>query len=391
MSHRRVRLVEVADFNPPTPRGLLSSEQEVAIVPMAAVSELGLMRVQEYQVGSRVKPGLSYFADGDVLIAKITPCYENNKVTVAQIDRAHGFGSTEFHVLRPREARADARYLCHFIRQDAVREAGQRRMTGSAGQRRVPRAFLEQLEIPLPPLEEQRRIAAILDQADALRCKRREAITQIEGLTQVVFRDMFGEWGRLDQNPSLVEIGPHLDFLTSGSRGWANQYSDSGSLFLRVQNVKRDRLDLSDIAFVNAPATAEARRTKVEPGDVLLSITADLGRTAVVPETIGHAFINQHLAILRTRAFQPRYLSAAFASPSGQRMVKGRDRGGVKSGLNFDDIKSFAVPDAPKERQFKFATIAREIDGQVSAEAAHLVKLDDMFFALQQRTFAGKS
>ena len=113
--------------------------------------------------------------------------------------------------------------------------------------------------------------------------------------------------------------GEILDLPDRRSRGWAAHYSDCGALFLRIQNVRHDELLLADIAYVDAPDTAEAKRTRVEPGDVLLSITADLGRTAVVPDGIGTAYINQHLSILRTKALVPRFLSAYFASPAGQR------------------------------------------------------------------------
>ncbi len=130
-------------------------------------------------------------------------------------------------------------------------------------------------------------------------------------------------------------LGELLSFLTSGSRGWAEHYRASGDLFLRIQNVGRNRMMLDDVAFVAAPDTAEARRTLVQSGDVLLSITADLGRTGVVPDGIGRAFINQHLPILRVQNIHPPFLSAYLASPEGQKQVMGRNKHAVKARLNF--------------------------------------------------------
>jgi type I restriction enzyme S subunit len=103
------------------------------------------------------------------------------------------------------------------------------------------------LTIPLPPLDEQRRIAAILDQADDLRCKRREALNKAVSLASVLFLEMFGDWSRPGFNGRLIQLGEKLDFMTSGSRGWAEYYRDNGSLFLRIQNVKHDELDLSGV------------------------------------------------------------------------------------------------------------------------------------------------
>lgn len=150
----------------------------------------------------------------------------------------------------------------------------------------------------------------------------------------------------------IVELGSHLQFLTSGSRGWARYYREDGSLFLRVQNVGKNELRLTERVYVAAPASAEARRSRVRPGDILLSITADLGRTAVVPEGLGTAYINQHLALLRLDgAFDPRYLSAFLSSPQGYRQFQRLDKLGVKSSLNLEDVRSLRAPLPPLPEQ----------------------------------------
>jgi type I restriction enzyme S subunit len=184
-------------------------------------------------------------------------------------------------------------------------------------------------------------------------------------------------------------LGELLEFMTSGSRGWAEYYSDAGDLFLRIQNVRSDQLLLDDIAYVKAPDTAEAKRTRVQAGDVLLSITADLGRTAVVPDGLGPAYINQHLSILRTKALVPRFLSAYFASPAGERQVFGRNRQAVKAGLNFDDIRSFVIPIPPIERQREFARRVAAVEKLKTVQRASLAELDALFASLQHRAFSG--
>lgn len=140
---------------------------------------------------------------------------------------------------------------------------------------------------------------------------------------------------------------------------------------------------LDDVAYVAPPATQEANRTLVEPGDVLLSITADLGRTAVVPHGIGKAFINQHLAILRVRNIDPQFLSAFIASPEGQKQVMGRNRQAVKAGLNFDDIRSFQIPLPPLAEQKRIARILDAADALRAKRRESLAQLD----SLLQSTF----
>jgi type I restriction enzyme, S subunit len=245
-------------------------------------------------------------------------------------------------------------------------------------------------KIPLPPISEQQRIAAILDAADALRTKRRAALAKLNSLAQSIFIEMFGDPIANPKGYRVVRLGDVIDFLTSGSRGWAKYYSDTGSLFLRIQNVRTDQLDLSDVAYVQPPNTAEALRTKVQTGDVLLSITADLGRTAVVPSGLGGAFINQHLSILRTQYFEPRFLSAALASPAGQRMVQSRNREGVKAGLNFDDIRSFELPDVSRAEQKLFTKRVSQVDFLKGCLTVGLDRMQALFASLQERAFQGE-
>jgi type I restriction enzyme, S subunit len=387
---KRLALDQVASLNPRLPISLLGDDQ-VSFVPMSAVSaDTSDVTEKETRSYEEVSKGYTPFVSGDVLVAKITPCFENGKIALTRLQQKAGFGSTEFHVIRALPDELDPRYLVHFMRQPWIRFAGERRMTGSGGQRRVPENFLAKLEIPLPPLAEQRRIAEVLDRAEALRAKRRAALAELDALTQSLFLDLFGDPSTILERWPTRELGELLDFLTSGSRGWAEYYAESGDLFLRIQNVRRDELVLEDVAYVNAPDTAEAKRTRVQPGDVLLSITADLGRTAAVPEGIGTAFINQHLSILRTKALVPRFLSAYFVSPVGARQVSGRNKHAVKAGLNFDDIRSFLIPVPPLTLQQEFARRVAAVEKLKQAQRTSLAELDALFASLQHRAFRGE-
>ena len=254
----------------------------------------------------------------------------------------------------------------------------------------ITQAKLAKLQIPLPPLAEQKRIAAILDAADGLRAKRRESLAQLDTLLQSTFLDMFGDPVTNPKGWKIISVGDEIEFLTSGSRGWAQYYADSGAIFIRIQNLKNGRLDLSDIAYVDPPESAEARRTKVVPGDVLLSITADLGRTAVVPEGIGTAHINQHLAILRFKDLNPVFVSYQLASNGGQSQFARLNREGVKAGLNFNDVKSVQLTKPPLDLQHRFATIVESIEQQKARLRSHLAELDTLFASLQQRAFNGE-
>lgn len=145
------RLREICEINP---RDRLSpdldDETPVTFVPMQAVSENGMIKAPEVRPLKAVKKGYTRFKDGDVLFAKITPCMENGKTAIARgLCNGLGFGSTEFHILRPRE-RVIADWVHLFIRQQSFRDEAKASMRGGVGQQRVPEDFLSEHEIPIP-------------------------------------------------------------------------------------------------------------------------------------------------------------------------------------------------------------------------------------------------
>ncbi|MCK6421284.1 MAG: restriction endonuclease subunit S [Aquabacterium sp.] len=158
-------LQHVAEIGPKFNAGDLPGQEPVHFVPMAAVAEnFGGVDVSRLRPLSEVRKGYTFFAEGDVLFAKITPCMENGKgALVPHLERSHAFGSTEFHVLRPSEAVA-GEWLAHFLSQPSFRKTARHNMTGTAGQLRVPTKWLQTVRMPAPPRAEQTRIVAKLEE-----------------------------------------------------------------------------------------------------------------------------------------------------------------------------------------------------------------------------------
>ncbi len=249
---------------------------------------------------------------------------------------------------------------------------------------------LKKSEIELPKPDEQKRIAAILDKADRLRRQRRFAQTLSNSFLQSVFIKMFSDIFENEKDFEIGELGKKLSFMTSGSRGWAEYYTDKGDLFLRIQNVNKGELLLNDIAFVQAPDTAEARRTKVKEGDVLLTITAALGRSAVIPKNLPTAYINQHIALLRVKDINPTFVSHFITSQSGQSQIKMLDKEGVKSGLNFDDIKGIKILLPSPSLQEKFAEIVQKFERVRRQQREATRQAEHLFQTLLHRAFRGE-
>ena len=135
----------------------------VSFVPMAQLSELGKLEPGETRPICEVQKAYTYFENGDVIVAKITPCMENGKAAfVENLPHKIGFGSTEFHVLRPSKS-VLGKYLFYMVWNPFFRYEAEGSMTGSAGQKRVPTKFFERFQIPVPSLDEQRRIVETLD------------------------------------------------------------------------------------------------------------------------------------------------------------------------------------------------------------------------------------
>jgi type I restriction enzyme, S subunit len=253
MTLKSVPLAEVTIINPAIIKDSVESNEPVAFVPMASVTaNPPLVEVAETLTFSSIKTGFSYFQNGDILVAKITPCFENGKIAQAKISQKHGFGSTEFHVVRPIDNKADARYILYFLRQDYIRLDGERNMTGSAGQRRVPKHFLATLKIPLPPIAQQKRIAAILDKAEELRALRRQALGELDALGRSVFLEMFGDpvtnpkgW-KTEGIENVCELIVDCVNRTAPTVDHKTPYK-----MIRTSNVKAGKILLSDLRYVD--------------------------------------------------------------------------------------------------------------------------------------------
>ena len=214
-------------------------------------------------------------------------------------------------------------------------------------------------------LDEQCHIALMLDKIVALISLRKQQLAKLDELVKARFVEVFGE---PVQNPlgwPIHQLQDYILFLTSGSRGWAQYFTDDGKYFITIKNVKNCRITLDDVQYVTPPDNAEAKRTKVEDGDLLISITADLGRTGVVTKEIADygAYINQHLTCIRLdkKSLHPLYVAYYMESEAGKLQFQSKNQNGVKAGLNFNAINSLHLMVPPLERQTYFVGFVTQI------------------------------
>jgi len=375
---------------------------------MEAVGEYGGLRLEQSRALEDVVNVYTYFRDGDIVIAKITPCFENVKGSIADgLENGIGFGTTELHVLRPSPF-IDQNYLFYLTISHAFRQVGAAYMYGAGGQKRVPDDFIRDFRHPIPTIDEQRAIAAFLDREttriDALIEKKRQQIELLQEKRSALIshavtkgldpnarmKDSGIEWlGKIPAHWQVLRFKRCIEFLTSGPRGWAEFFSDNGELFVRIGNLTRDsiELDLAEVQHVVPPTGAEAVRTRVRAGDVLVSITADLGSVAVVPEHIERAYISQHIALARpiSKASHPRWLGFSIFSDSCRNQLRALGYGGTKVQLGLEDVQNLVLCLPPRVEQ---DMIVAWLDSKIGKLSMVIQKVQDSITTLREYRMA---
>jgi type I restriction enzyme S subunit len=386
------KLSAVALVNPRSDPAL-ADDTTVSFLTMSAVDADKIDAINtETRLARDVKKGYTPFAKGDVLVAKITPCFENGKIAQANISHPHGFGSTEFHVLRPRPDVLDARYLAHFLRIERIRLEGEQRMTGSGGQRRVPEQFFAELRIPLPPLPEQRRIAEILDRVDALRSKRRAAVEKLDALTQAIFFDMFGDVNPERRKWPTARVTELSEVITKGTTpsSIGLSLSETGIPFLRVQNVRNGEVDISvDPLFISMSTHRKLSRSVIFPGDVLISIAGTIGRVAIASSAHDEMNCNQAVALIRPKRLSSLFLASWLGTDDAQRQIRGMKVTGTISNLSLSQLGNLRLSVPPDDLQRRFAQTARAIKAERSLMLKALALCDELGDSIKHRVFGG--
>jgi len=204
------------------------------------------------------------------------------------------------------------------------------------------------------------------------------------------------EIGVIPEEWLQCNIYQHATFITSGSRGWAQYYSDLGSTFLRITNLIRGgiQIDLSDLKYVSVPnQNIEAIRTKLELGDILFSITADIGIIGYIDEAIPFpAYINQHIATIRfdSSKVYSKFVAYYLASENAQKYIGSLVDQGAKAGVNLITISKLPILLPPLPEQQRIAQVLGDVDALIQKLEALIAKKRDIKQASMQELLTGK-
>jgi type I restriction enzyme, S subunit len=376
------RMPDIADINPPGFARDPVDNEHISFVPMQAVEAMtGHLDLSQRRPWCDVRKGYTRFQDGDVLFAKITPCMENGKVTVAKnLVGGLGAGSTEFHVIRP-SATVLPDYVRLFLLQESFRREARARMTGTAGQLRVPTAFLEETLIPLPPLGEQHRLIeaidtyfARLDEAEATlaRVKRNLNRYRASVLQAAVDGHLLGQRARpnvtgirvLPEGWHWTNLAELKEFSLYGPRFSSDAYSDDGVFIVRTSDVSEGgRIDLTRAPRIRL-SMGDYEKFRLVRGDLLVTRTGSIGTVALYDDSvraIPGAFLIQYR--LSAPLITAKYCLFFLESPQAQARLKTGAAGVGRPNLNAPTIESIPIPLPPPNEQ---AAIVAEVERQLS-------------------------
>ena len=326
------------------------------------------------------------FHRGDTLYGKLRP--NLRKVVRANFD---GICSTDILAVFAHDL-ADGSFLSHLIRSDLLHRHAMRGVAGT----KMPRTSWSHLKVfnfGLPSLSEQRAMAGVLDSIDEAIERTEAVIAATEHLRESLLHELLSrgvpgwhsEWkevrgvGTIPSAWDVVRLGDVATSVTSGSRAWSRYFCLDGALFVRSQNISGGTIDRSDAIFVQPPDDAEALRTRIREGDLLVSVTGEPGKVTVADRTIGEAYVSQHVALVRLgeREFGD-FASWFLQGRAGQEQFRRMAYGQTRLGMNLQNVHDTVVALPPLPERAAIVSLMNgvaESDGRAREELEKLHSL----------------
>jgi type I restriction enzyme S subunit len=408
-------LSELAQVNPqvnfPEGAGALTP---VSFVPMADVTESGHWIGRHVRALREVSNGFTAFADGDILIAKITPCFENGKgAHVVGLTNGIGFGSTEFHVLRARDG-VSPRFVYHVAQSSRLRMAAEAYMSGSAGQKRVPLEFFDAFSVPDLPQQEQQKISVVLDTLDTTIRQTEAIIEKLKQVKQGLLHDLLTRG--IDSDGELRpprSQAPHL--YKDSPLGWIPRewtassidaacsdvvdcphstpsFRDDGVLVARTMHIKAGVFLERNASRVSESEYRERiARLRPEPGDVVFTREAPVGEAFVIPAAM-RICLGQRVMLLRPRpeVALGQFLLAQIYSGAVADRIAALTAGTTNPHLNVAEVRQFILPLPPVREQTMIQLQLGGLDRRIAVEGAERDKLNAVKSGLMDDLLTGR-
>jgi type I restriction enzyme S subunit len=403
------RLRFVAALNPSKSEvNGLDRETFVSFLPMDAIGEDGSLRLDNEKPISDLESGYTYFQDGDVALAKITPCYENGKGALMQgLLNGIGFGSTELIVARPKPDQVTGTYLHYLFISPDFRAIGESHMYGAGGQKRVPDAFVRDFATAVPPIPEQTQIATFLDREtakiDALVAEQRRLMALLKEKQQAVISHVVTqglnpdapmkqsgvEWlGDVPEHWATRTIAKVSTKITNGFVGPTRDILvDAGIPYIQATHIKNGRVNFDEGYFVRPEWSNGHAKSILCEGDVLIVQTgAGTGDVGLV--SVNEVGFNCHALIIVApdkELISGPFLSAVLLSTYGQEKLTSIETGAMHPHLNCGEVKFVEVPLPPLSEQAEIVAYIGEMTDRYETLTTEAQRAIDL---LQERRTA---
>jgi type I restriction enzyme S subunit len=330
-------------------------------------------------------------AENDVLL-NITGA---SVARVCRLPPKYAGGRVNQHVaiIRPQPDKLYPDYLAQCLMSPSIRRDLLRIAGAGATREAITKANIHQFEIPLPPLDEQRRIAAILNQADDLRRKRREALWRANSLIEAIFLDTFGdpiENARGYPTKALRQLVDPKRGISYGvvQRG---EDQDSGVPIIRITDVVEGDIDARHLKMTKPEIAAKFKRTALVGGEIVISIRGTIGRCAIVPTALVGGNVSREIAVIPTTSpeLNDFYVALLRCRPVQARLTEDI-KGIAQRGINLEDLWELPVIQPEMAELCAFLDHRAPVHGLLKEHRAHLAALDALFASLQHRAFRGE-
>ena len=390
-------LSEVCLIRPPKREAKykLNGTDKVSFVPM---DDLGirqkLFNTYQKRPLDKVYGGYTYFADNDVLLAKITPCFQNGKLGIARdLSNGIGFGSSEFFVFRCSD-QLIPEFLFYFLSQQRFTNNGVAQMSGAVGHQRVPLDFIEQHPIPLPPLPEQKRIVAILDEAFAAIAKATVNTEKNIANARELFESNLNAVFTCEKE-GWVETKLSLICDVRDGTHDSPKYVDSGIPFITQKNIRKDGLDFANTNFICESDHARFyKRSNVSHGDILISmIGANRGMSCIVDDS--RVFSIKNVGLIKAPDnVNMEFLLYYLKSRKAADYIEAVSRGGAQPFIGLMKLRDFPIYLTSKDAQDSFVRSLSKVKSQTaqldSIYQKRLSSLSQLKQSILHKAFTGE-
>jgi type I restriction enzyme S subunit len=395
-------LADVCEIKPPKSEARERVAAD-ALVSFAPMEDLGIDR--KFLNATQVKPlasvvgSYTYFAEGDVLLAKITPCFENGKLGIATgLKNGIGFGSSEFIVFRPCES-LDREYLYYYLSRADFRNEGAARMGGAVGQQRVSKEFIESYPIPLPPLPEQDHIVGILDEAfegiAIAKANAEQNLQNARALFESHLQSVFTQRGEGWMEKRLGEVAETISTGPFGTMLHKSDYVPGGIPLVNPMNIVDSQIVPSSKMMVNEETRDRLRGYVLKAGDIVIARRGELGRCALVTDRENGWLCGTGSFFVRlSDCMDGKFFAALFGSQQFKARLEGSAVGTTMSSLNHSILNDLLLPVPPVAVQKKIMAKADELLSETqrleSLYQRKLAALEELKKSLLHQAFNGQ-